>query len=161
MNYFKIKKYDIANGKGLRTSLFVSGCNFECPGCFNRDAWDFRAGRPFDTETKRYLFELLSDPQCKGLSVLGGEPLKQGRDLLRLLQEVKNEFPEKDIWLWTGYYLDEMNKEQREIISYCNYVVDGRYIAESGGKHYLFKGSSNQTIWERLNGEWVRSKYND
>lgn len=161
MNYFKIKKYDIANGKGLRTSLFVSGCNFACPGCFNRDAWDFKAGKPFDLGTKEYLFDLLRDPQCKGLSVLGGEPLKQGEDLLELLQEVKKEFPDKPIWLWTGYYLNELNELQKRIVDLCDFVVDGRYIAESGKKHYLFKGSSNQTIWERVGGELIRSKYND
>lgn len=162
MNYFKIKKYDIANGKGIRTSLFVSGCTFHCKGCFNSEAWDFKSGKPFDDNAKKELFELLSDPHCVGLSVLGGEPLMQGQDLLDLLKEVKEVFPDKNIWLWTGFYINELNDLQTQIISLVDYVVDGRFEENNALKKYLFRGSSNQTIWEKdEKGNFVRSKYND
>ena len=159
MNYFKIKKYDIANGKGIRTSLFVSGCTFHCEDCFNSEAWNFKSGKPFDTEAKNYLFDLISDEQCKGLSLLGGEPLMQGEDMLNLVEEVKEKFPEKNIWLWTGYYLSELNDLQKKIISYCDYIVDGRFDKNLAKKKYLFKGSENQTIWKNDNGNFIVSKF--
>lgn len=161
MNYYKIKRYDIANGKGIRTSLFVSGCTFHCKGCFNSEAWNFKSGKPFDEEAKKYLFSLLEDPECVGLSLLGGDPLLQGEDMLDLVKEVKERFPNKNIWIWSGYYLNELNDLQRKIISYCDYYVDGRYDETKNKGHYLFKGSSNQTIWHNNgNGDWKISKYN-
>ncbi len=162
MNYFKIKKYDIANGKGIRTSIFVSGCTFHCEDCFNYEAWSFSSGHKFDEDAKKELFDLLGDEQCKGLSVLGGEPLMQGQELLDLLKEVRLTFPDKNIWLWTGYYMNELNDLQKEIVSYCDYVIDGRFEKSQAYKKYLFKGSGNQTIWQRQeNGEFVVSEYND
>lgn len=161
MNYNTIKKYDISNGKSIRTSIYFSGCKFACKGCFNYELWDFKSGKPFDDKAKKYLFELLSDEHCKGLSVLGGEPLQQGSELTDLLKEVKETFPEKDIWLWTGYYLSELDEQQMKTISYCNYVVDGRFEEDKSEEKLLFRGSSNQTIWENKNGKFVRSVMND
>lgn len=161
MHYSKIKKYDIANGKGIRTSLFCSGCHFHCEGCFNEVAWNFHAGEPFDEKAKAHLFALLADPHCDGLSLLGGEPLMQGEDMLRLVREVRETFPEKTIWLWTGYYLSELDNLQRAIIALCDYVVDGRFELARSKRKYLFRGSGNQTIWENRNGEFVRSPLND
>lgn len=160
MNYYKIKKYDIANGKGIRTSIYFSGCHFHCKNCFNSELWDFKSGKPFTDEVKEELFALLNDNHCKGLSVLGGEPLDQGEELRDLLKEVKEKFPTKDIWLWSGFYLDELNALQREIISYCDKVVDGRFEEALSDRKLLFRGSSNQTIWENKNGEWVKSDMN-
>lgn len=166
MNYSVIKKYDIANGPGIRTSLFVTGCTFACPGCFNSELWSFKAGKPFDDEAKETLFKLLSDSHCKGLSVLGGEPTIQGDDMLRLLQEVRKTFSTlKSVWLWTGHYLGELRGTEKDIVSYCDFIVDGRFNEKLSGKHLLFRGSSNQTIWQRVGElgkfEFIRSSLND
>lgn len=160
MNYYKIKKYDIANGKGLRTTIYFSGCKFHCKECFNSELWDFKSGKPFNDETKAYLFELLSDPHCKGLSVLGGEPMEQGEELLELLKEIKELFPKKDIWLWSGYYKNELNSLQQEILSQCDYFIDGRFISEQSNKKLRYRGSENQTVWEKTKNEWIESEYN-
>ena len=159
MNYSTIKRYDIANFKGIRTSIYLSGCTHKCKGCFNSELWDFKHGKVFDNAAKEYLFSLLSDEHCVGLSVLGGEPLQQGAELTDLLKEVKEKFPTKNICLWTGYYLNELNDEQRETISYCDYVVDGRFEEDKADKKLLFRGSSNQTIWKNENGEFKHSVY--
>lgn len=152
MNYHTIKKYDIANGLGCRTSIFFTGCNFACEGCFNKELWNKNNGKKFTKETLFYLIDLLGDPHCAGLSVLGGEPLIQGEELKDLLVKVKLIYPEKDIWLWTGYYLDELNEEQKEIIKYCDYVIDGRFDKTKADKKLRFRGSSNQTVWHNDNG---------
>ena len=161
MNYYEIKKYDISNGKGIRTSLFVCGCNFHCKNCFNSALWDFKSGQEFTEITKNYLFKLISDPQCKGLSILGGDPLLQGEEMLCLVKEVKQNFPDKDIWIWSGLYMRELNDLQRKIISYCDYFVDGRYEESQNKGHNLFKGSANQTIWHNSLGSWGISKFNE
>ena len=154
MNYGKIEKYDVSNGTGVRVSVWFTGCCHQCPLCFNRDYWDEKSGELFDDEAKDKLFTYLSDPHIKGLSVLGGEPLIQGEELVELLKEVKSKFPTKDIWLWTGYYIDgreELTETQRNILSLCDYVVDGRFINELKDLSLNFRGSSNQTIWVRNN----------
>ena len=160
MRIEKIKRYDIANGKGIRCTIYVNGCTHHCKGCFNSELWDFQGGVPFE-DKKAKIFELLADEHCKGLTVLGGEQLQQGEDMLNFLREVKATFPDKNIWLWTGYYLNELNDLQKEIISLCDYVVDGRFDETKTGKHLLFRGSSNQTIWENRNGKFERSEMND
>lgn len=162
MNYHNIRKYDIANGKHLRTTIFFTGCRFHCPDCFNREIWDFNSGKPFDEEAKKELFTLCSDPHCAGLSVLGGEPMQQGMELYDLLVEFHKLFPEKDVWLWTGYYLNELNEDQMKIALQCDYVVDGRFQKElHGTKKLLFRGSENQTIWHNVNGEFIKDSMND
>ena len=152
MNYSSIRKYDVANGLGVRTTLFVTGCKHCCPHCFNREIWDFTSGKLFDKEAKEKLFTYLSDSHVKGLSVLGGEPLMQGNDMLILLKEVKETFPTKDIWLWTGYYIDGreiLDDIQKSILELCDYVVDGRFINDLKNPSLQFRGSENQTIYKR------------
>lgn len=148
MRYSKIKKYDISNGWGIRTSLFVTGCHFHCPGCFNSELWDFKSGKEFDEDARTKLFKLLEDEHCKGLSILGGEPLDQGEEMLKLVKEVKTKFPDKDIWLWSGYRFEDLSHDQKEIVLLCNYFVDGQFIKEQSEEHYLFRGSKNQRIWK-------------
>lgn len=158
MNYSKIKKYDISNGVGIRTSIFFTGCNFHCPDCFNPELWDKNSGKVFDDEVKNKLFAYLSDEHCDGLSVLGGEPLIQGMALVELLEEVREKFPNKTIWLWTGYKLDsELDETQKLILSQCDYVVDGLFKRELSGKKLRFRGSSNQIIWRNENGNFVEA----
>ena len=159
MNYSKIKKYDISNGCGIRTSIFFTGCNFHCPGCFNPELWDKNSGKIFDDAVKSELFSYLADEHCDGLSVLGGEPLIQGMALVELLEEVRKTFPEKTIWLWTGYKISgELDETQKMIISLCDYVVDGLFKEEFAGKNLRFRGSSYQIIWKNVNGEFVEAE---
>ena len=159
MNYSKIKKYDISNGCGIRTSIFFTGCNFHCKGCFNPELWDKNSGIPFNEEAKNELFTLISDKNCDGLSVLGGEPLIQGEELLILLKEIREKFPTKDIWLWTGYEISNLDKDsvQWKIINECDYVTDGLFKEEFAGKKLRFRGSSNQIIWRNENGTFVEA----
>ena len=171
MNYSKIEKFDVANGIGIRSTLFTCGCagfgdDGHCEGCFNSEIWNFKSGKPFDEEAKNELFTYLSNPHIKGLSVLGGEPLQQGKELIELLTEVRNVFPTKDIWLWTGYYIDgreDLTDEQKEILSLCDFVVDGRFIMKLKDTTLRFRGSSNQTIWERdkENNCFIKSELNE
>ena len=159
MNYSKIKKYDISNGCGIRTSVFFTGCDFHCPGCFNPELWDRNSGNEFTEDTKMTIFNLLSDENCDGLSVLGGEPLIQGEELLLFLREVRENFPHKDIWLWTGYEISKLDKNsiQWKIINECDYVTDGLFKEELAGRKLRFRGSSNQIIWRNDNGTFVEA----
>ena len=116
MNYGAIKKYDIANGEGVRVSLFVSGCSHHCTNCFNQEAWDFAFGRPFTGETQQEILAALSPEYINGLTLLGGEPFEpeNQRVLAGLLRQVKEKYPQKDIWCYTGYLLDrELLQESR------------------------------------------------
>lgn len=156
MNYSKIKKYDISNGTGIRCSIFFTGCNFHCPECFNPELWDKNSGKLFDDKAKHELFTYLSDTHCDGLSVLGGEPLIQGMELVELLEEIRDTYPEKTIWLWTGYDIHgNLDETQKLILSNCDYVVDGLFKKELSGKKLRFRGSSNQTIWHNENGVFI------
>lgn len=157
MNYGEIKKYDIANGEGVRVSLFVSGCTHHCKGCFNEETWDFSFGKPFTGETKTEIIEALSQSFINGLSLLGGEPFEKQnqRALLPFLKEVKSLFPEKNIWCYTGYTLEsdllQNNSRARcectdEMLKYIDVLVDGEYIEELKDISLPFCGSSNQRI---------------
>lgn len=150
MNYSQILKFDAANGLGVRSTIFVCGCTHQCPNCFNKELWDFKSGKKFDDEAKKTLFEYLSNPHITGLSILGGEPMQQGQDMLDLITEYRAAFPEKDLWLWTGYKREELNDLQQKIFNMCDYVVDGRFV-EAQKCFHKFKGSDNQRIWKRNN----------
>lgn len=160
MNYAKIQKMDIANGLGIRTVIYFSGCRFHCHNCQNKELWDFKYGKIFDENAKDELYKDLSNEHVKGLSVLGGEPLQQGNELYELILDIKKKFPNKDIWLWTGYYIKDLNEEQQKIINLCDYIVDGCYEEKLRDLTLNFRGSSNQTIWENKNGEFVKSSLN-
>ena len=109
--------------------------------------------------TEQEFFELIEG--VKRVSILGGEPSLQATELSELLKEIKETWPEKEIWLWTGFYISELTEEQMKVINLCDYIVDGRYIDELKDRKLRFRGSSNQTIWHNINGELVKSKYND
>ena len=156
MNYGEIKKFDIANGEGVRVSLFVSGCTHHCKGCFNEETWDFGYGRPFTEETEQELLAALSQDFIDGLSLLGGEPFERQnqRVLLPFLNKVKNCYPGKNIWCYTGYLFDEeLLKESRarcecseELLGMIDVLVDGEYVEELKDISLPFCGSSNQRI---------------
>ena len=156
MNYADIKKADIANGLGVRVSVFVSGCNHHCKNCFNKEAWDFNYGKEFTEEEIDKVIKELDHPYVSGLSLLGGEPLEHvnQQGLLPLVKKVKQKFPEKNIWCYTGFTFDEdvmngmCNKwpETSELISYLDVVVDGKFEEEKKDVSLKFRGSSNQRI---------------
>lgn len=161
MRYKDILKFDSANGKGIRTSIWFCGCKFHCKNCFNSEIWDFNSGKLFTEDVKKQVFEYLSNEHVKGLSILGGEPLQQGEEMLQFVQEVKENFPNKDIWMWTGYYIHELDELQKKIISYVDYLVDGRFEHDKRDIRLYFRGSSNQTIWKKNeNGEFEKSELN-
>lgn len=156
MNYATIKPNDVANGPGIRVSVFVSGCTHHCKGCFNEEAWDFTYGSEFTQQTIDEILTYLEPSYIKGLSLLGGEPFEYSNQqgLLPLLREVKKRFPQKDIWCYTGYrfdedILDEMcktNEVTREMVSYLDVLVDGKFILEQKNINLRFRGSENQRI---------------
>lgn len=156
MNYAEIKKTDIANGTGVRVSLFVSGCTHHCKDCFNSEAWDFRYGREFTQETEQELLEALKPEFIAGLSLLGGEPFEpeNQRRLLPFLKRVRETYPQKTIWCYTGYLFDrELLSESRarceatdEMLSLIDVLVDGEFVAEQKNISLKFRGSENQRI---------------
>lgn len=156
MNYADIKNIDVANGPGIRVSLFVSGCSHHCEGCFNKETWDFNFGELFGEKEINTIIEYLSPSHIKGLSLLGGEPFEftNQQGILPLLRKVKELYPEKDIWCWTGYLFDKdirdtmMVKwpETQEIISYIDVIVDGKFEMNLKNLSLRFRGSSNQRI---------------
>ena len=156
MNYATIKFNDIANGLGVRTSLFVSGCTHYCKGCFNSEAWSFSYGKPFTKEVEDEIIVSLKNGYVDGLSLLGGEPFEPQNQqaLLPFLKRVKNEVPSKNIWCYTGYLFDsELLGESRAktgdtlpMLQLIDVLVDGKFVEELKDISLMFKGSSNQRI---------------
>ena len=147
MNYAQIRKYDVANGVGIRTTLFVSGCHFNCPGCFNKEYQDFSFGKVFDDAQMQKFIDLGKGESISGYSFLGGEPLDQLNDdtLLRTVKAIKEQTG-KSIWLWTGYVFENLTEKQLEIVKYVDVLVDGPFIEAQKDMRLLFRGSSNQRI---------------
>jgi len=153
MNYAEIKNCDIANGPGVRVSLFVSGCTHRCPGCFNEIAWDFGYGKPFTQETIDYILKLLKPAHIRGLTLLGGEPFEpenQGA-VVELLRQIKQQMPEKSIWAFSGYLFDRdilsgRLGDTREYLSYLDVLVDGPFVEAKKNLSLRFRGSENQRL---------------
>lgn len=173
MNYAALKKFDIANGPGVRVSLFVSGCRHHCKNCFNSEAWDFNFGKPFTEKTQQEILAELSKDYISGLSLLGGEPFEpENRPALtELLKEVKARFPKKQLWCYTGFEFETLKENAKEMLSLIDVLVDGKFIEEKKSPDLIFRGSSNQRIidvrkslkenravW--LDGVWKRSMGN-
>lgn len=155
MNYGNIKTCDVSNGIGVRTSLFVSGCTHHCKGCFNAETWDFSYGRPFTAETEEQIFAELGKSYISGLSVLGGEPFEpeNQRALLPFLRRVRERFPEKTIWVYSGYTWEELTYSSRarcettdEMLSLVDVLVDGEFVEARKDISLRFRGSDNQRI---------------
>ena len=153
MNYATIKNCDIANGPGVRVSLFVSGCTHRCPGCFNSVAWDFDYGEPFTEETVETILTMLRPAYIQGLTLLGGEPFEpqnQGA-IVELLRRVRTELPEKSIWAFSGYLFDKDILSGRlgdtsEYLSYLDVLVDGPFVQAKKNLSLRFRGSENQRL---------------
>lgn len=162
MNYATIKFYDVANGTGVRVSLFVSGCRHHCKGCFNAETWDFSYGEPYTRETEDSIIDGLKPDYITGLSLLGGEPFEPENQpaLTALLRRVKTQLPEKTVWCYTGYTYDTDLAEggsvftdvTREMLSYIDILVDGEFIEEQRDLTLRFRGSRNQRILTLENG---------
>ena len=156
LNYAEIKNYDIANGLGVRVSLFVSGCTHHCKGCFNPMTWDFSYGKAFTEAVQDELLEMLSPSYIDGLTLLGGEPMEPDnqRALLPFVKKVRAQYPDKNIWCYTGYKLDEeLLKPSRarcevtdELLSLIDVLVDGEFIEEQKNISLSFRGSENQRL---------------
>ena len=156
MNYATIKNCDIANGPGVRVSLFVSGCTHRCPGCFNEVAWDFEYGEPFTEETIDMIIRMMEPAHIKGLTLLGGEPFEPQNqpELVKLLRRVKEVYPEKSIWAFSGYLFDKdilawrlgPREITEEYLGYLDVLVDGPFILAKKNLSLRFRGSENQRL---------------
>lgn len=155
MNYAEIKYCDIANGEGVRTSLFVSGCTHHCEGCFNKSTWDFNYGRAFNEETSEEILKSLEPSYIAGLSLLGGEPFEPQNQqcLVKLLEKVKERFPNKTVWCYTGYTLEQLKGDSKvrcaatdKMLGLIDVLVDGEFVRELYDISLKFRGSSNQRI---------------
>ena len=166
MNYATIKTHDIANGPGVRVSLFVSGCRHHCRGCFNPETWDFNHGTPFTDDTIEEILRACAPDYIQGLTLLGGEPFEpeNTKSLLTLVTEFKKRFPQKDLWCYTGYQFEDilqgilttwhdtrtMNQEQKEtakkLLQFLDVLVDGEFHIEEKDLKLAFRGSTNQRL---------------
>ncbi len=146
MRYNKIRKMDISNGPGIRVSIFMQGCSFHCKDCFNSETWDFKAGKEFNDEVINKVLDLASLPHIVGLSILGGEPMHPNNreGTIKLAKAFKKRYPNKDIWVWSGYLFDEL--KDIEGLSYIDTLVDGRFVLEKANPTLKFRGSSNQRV---------------
>ena len=175
MNYADIKTVDVQDGTGVRVSLYVSGCHFHCKGCHNKEAWDFNYGKKYDEETEKYILDLLDKDYISGLSILGGEPLEPANQevLAELVKKVKEKFPNKTIWCYTGYdfeknVLGEMYKKfdyTPQFLNNIDVIVDGKFVKEKKHVDLKFRGSTNQRkidVQESLkNNQLVQLKFGD
>ena len=156
MNYAEIKNLDIANGPGLRVSLFVSGCTHHCKGCFNPESWDFNYGQPFTVETEAELFRLLDNEHIRGLSLLGGEPFEPANQavLAPLVKKFKEKFPHKDLWCYSGYNFEKDMltgnlgpwEITEQMLTYIDVLVDGEFVIDLKNPNLRFRGSANQRV---------------
>ncbi|ADX88614.1 ribonucleotide reductase of class III (anaerobic), activating protein [Vibrio phage JSF13] len=152
MNYMQYIYGDDANGDGMRCTLFVSGCEMMCKGCHNPESWKLNAGKLYTKEFEDNIIQDLQSPWIKGLSLSGGHPLHITNfdTVLSLCKRVKNELPDKDIWLWTGYTLEEVQNDmlRRQILDVIDVLVDGKFVLELKNTNLKWRGSSNQRVWK-------------
>lgn len=156
MHYGNIKNYDIADGEGVRVTLFCSGCTNRCEGCFQHETWDFCYGKEYTKETEDQLIQMLTNPNIQGLTLLGGDPFEPSnqRTLITLLRRVKQELPTKDVWAYTGFvYEQDFLEGQRkhtevtdEMLSYIDVLVDGPFVIDEKDISLYFRGSTNQRV---------------
>ena len=156
MHYGNIKNYDIADGEGVRVTLFCSGCTNRCEGCFQPETWDFCYGKEYTKETEDQLIQMITNPNLQGLTLLGGDPFEPSnqRTLITLLRRVKQELPTKDVWAYTGFvYEQDLLEGQRkhtevtdEMLSYIDVLVDGPFVIDEKDISLYFRGSTNQRV---------------
>lgn len=158
MNYNGISECDVLNGTGFRVVLFVSGCENFCRGCHNQKTWDYNFGHEFTKNTKQYIYECLDKDYIDGLSISGGDPFAPNNreETIKFISEVRNRYGDtKNIWLWTGYTIEQLN-EMNIDISNLDVIVDGKFEIDKRDVRLKFKGSSNQNIWRKVNNKWMK-----
>lgn len=150
MKYAKIRKMDISNGEGVRVSLFVQGCSFHCKNCFNQETWDFNDGKEFTTAEIQKIIELADKDYIAGLSILGGEPLHNNNvdEVFHIVATFKEKFPNKDIWLWTGFKFEDAIKDSKRkfILRNIDVLIDGQFEEDKKDLTLKWRGSSNQRV---------------
>ncbi|WJV53492.1 anaerobic ribonucleoside-triphosphate reductase-activating protein [Pectobacteriaceae bacterium CE90] len=150
MNYHQYYPVDVVNGPGTRCTLFVAGCEHQCPGCYNKSTWRLNSGNPFTQEIQDRIIADLQDTAIprQGISLSGGDPLHPQNvpAILQLVQRIRAECPGKDIWVWTGYVLAELTPEQRQVVDLINVLVDGKFVQDLKDPSLIWRGSSNQVI---------------
>ncbi len=155
IRYASIRELDTSNGNGIGIALFVQGCHFHCKNCFNQETWDFTGGKEWTASTRKEFLKLADRPYISRISILGGEPLAEEniQEVTSIARECKRSFPEKKIWLWSGYSFKK-HICNLEITSYLDYIIDGQYIDGLKDPSLVFKGSNNQKVWEKQDGVW-------
>ena len=151
MNYNKIRKMDISNGPGVRVSIFMQGCAFNCKECFNPETHDFNGGKEFNEDTINEVLKLCDNENIKGLSILGGEPMhpKNVEGTAKLAKTFKEKFPDKNVWVWSGFKFDQdlkNNEQDKEALKYIDVLVDGQYVDALRNPTLKWRGSSNQRV---------------
>ena len=146
MRFAQIRKEDISNGPGIRVSLFVQGCNRHCDGCFNPETWDYSKGQIFNRRIQELFLDLGKEKKITGFSILGGEPLDQDKRMLELIKKIKERYPDKTIWMWTGHTYEDLTDKQMEIVKLIDVLVDGPFIISQRCPGKRFRGSMNQRI---------------
>lgn len=146
MKYNKIRKMDIANGPGIRVSIFMQGCSFHCEGCFSEETWNFNTGKDFNDEIIKEVIELCENPTIKGLSILGGDPLhpKNIEGTTKLAKAFKEKLPNKTLWIWTGFLFE--NIKENEVFKYVDVLVDGQFKIKKRNPKLKYCGSTNQRV---------------
>lgn len=146
MRFAQIRKEDISNGPGIRVSLFVQGCNRHCDGCFNPETWDYDKGQIFNRRIQELFLDLGKEKKITGFSILGGEPLDQDERMLELIKKIKERYPDKTIWMWTGHTYEDLTDKQMEIVKLIDVLVDGPFVISQKCPGKRFRGSMNQRI---------------
>lgn len=149
MNYAQIRPFDVANGEGIRVTIFLTGCNFNCKGCFNKEYQDFNYGKVWKEETTSEVITYLKNENTVGITLLGGEPMEHAKELLPIIKEIRTYMrEEQDIWIYSGYTLEQIkrDKEKLDLLLECDIIVDGLYKEELKDLTLRFRGSSNQRI---------------
>lgn len=146
MRFAQIRKEDISNGPGIRVSLFVQGCNRHCDGCFNPETWDYDKGQIFNRRIQELFLDLGKEKKITGFSILGGEPLDQDERMVELIKKIKERYPDKTIWMWTGHTYEDLTDKQMEIVKLIDVLVDGPFIISQKCPGKRFRGSMNQRI---------------
>ena len=146
MRFAKVRQEDVSNGPGVRVSIFVQGCNRHCDGCFNSETWDFNKGKLFTKDIEEQFINLGKNKIITGFSILGGEPLEQDDSMFELVKHIKERYPDKTIWMWTGYTYENLTEEQMKIVKLLDVLVDGPFDITKKCPSKRFRGSTNQRI---------------
>lgn len=148
MKYSQIRTIDISDGPGVRVGLYTQGCPFHCKGCWNQDTWDFDGGKLLDKSVKKAILDSVSKEFVSGLSILGGEPLVKNNldELKELVSYIKDKYPDKTVWVWSGFLFEDLDKDQLEFINMCDVLVDGQFVEELKDLNLEYRGSSNQRV---------------